>query len=106
MLVVLVGSLVAGCGGSTKQTTSAPVVASQPAAGAPTVTQAASAPAAAPGTAVVASGAGAAVTLPTPAATAAVPDILAFTAATVGGGSFDGAAYAGKPVAFWFWAPT
>jgi hypothetical protein len=24
----------------------------------------------------------------------------------VGGGTFDGAAAAGKPTVFWFWAPT
>lgn len=31
---------------------------------------------------------------------------LEFTAPLVGGGTFDGAASAGRPVAFWFWAPT
>jgi hypothetical protein len=36
----------------------------------------------------------------------AVPAALAFQAPLVGGGEFDGAAYAGRPVAFWFWAPT
>lgn len=35
-----------------------------------------------------------------------VPAALAFRAPLVGGGEFDGAAYAGRPVAFWFWAPT
>jgi hypothetical protein len=35
-----------------------------------------------------------------------VPDALQFTAPLVGGGTFDGAAVAGKPTAFWFWAPT
>lgn len=33
------------------------------------------------------------------------PEALQFTAPLVGGGTFDGAAVAGKPVAFWFWAP-
>lgn len=33
------------------------------------------------------------------------PDALRFTAPLVGGGTFDGATVAGKPVAFWFWAP-
>jgi hypothetical protein len=35
-----------------------------------------------------------------------VPEALQFTAPLVGGGTFDGAAVAGKPTAFWFWAPT
>ena len=35
-----------------------------------------------------------------------VPDALQFTAPLVGGGTFDGAAVAGKPTVFWFWAPT
>ena len=37
---------------------------------------------------------------------AAVPELLQFTAPLVGGGSFDGAAVAGTPTVFWFWAPT
>jgi hypothetical protein len=36
----------------------------------------------------------------------AVPEALRFTAPLVGSGEFDGAAVAGRPVAFWFWAPT
>ena len=36
----------------------------------------------------------------------AVPEALRFTAPLVGGGEFDGATAAGRPVAFWFWAPT
>ena len=36
----------------------------------------------------------------------AVPEALRFTAPLVGGGEFDGSAIAGRPVAFWFWAPT
>ncbi len=36
----------------------------------------------------------------------AVPEALRFTAPLVGGGEFDGSAVAGRPVAFWFWAPT
>ena len=44
---------------------------------------------------------------PTPTdPTAAVPEALQFTAPLVGGGTFDGAAAAGKPTVFWFWAPT
>ncbi|MFC0504084.1 redoxin domain-containing protein [Micromonospora costi] len=44
-----------------------------------------------------------------PAGTAAggsrVPDALAFTATTLEGVSFSGAALAGRPVVLWFWAP-
>jgi hypothetical protein len=36
----------------------------------------------------------------------ATPAALQFSAPLVGGGEFDGAAEAGRPVAFWFWAPT
>jgi len=36
----------------------------------------------------------------------AIPDALRFAAPLVGGGQFEGASVAGKPVAFWFWAPT
>ena len=43
--------------------------------------------------------------IPTDAAIV-VPEALAFTAPLVGGGEFDGAAMAGKPTVFWFWAPT
>jgi hypothetical protein len=35
-----------------------------------------------------------------------VPDSLNFRAPLVGGGEFDGAAFAGRPTVFWFWAPT
>ena len=35
-----------------------------------------------------------------------VPEALQFTAPLVGGGEFDGAAVAGTPTLFWFWAPT
>jgi hypothetical protein len=35
-----------------------------------------------------------------------VPEALQFTAPLVGGGTYDGAAAAGKPTVFWFWAPT
>ena len=35
-----------------------------------------------------------------------VPEALQFTAPLVGGGTFDGAAAAGKPTVFWSWAPT
>ncbi|NUT35082.1 MAG: redoxin domain-containing protein [Hamadaea sp.] len=38
------------------------------------------------------------------ASAAAVPETLKFTATTVAGDRFDGAALAGKPVVFWFWA--
>ena len=38
-------------------------------------------------------------------ATSAAPAALAFSAPTVGGGTLDLSTYAGKNVAFWFWAP-
>lgn len=41
----------------------------------------------------------------TTVAAADVPEVLDFTAVTVGGGSFDGADLAGRPVLLWFWAP-
>jgi hypothetical protein len=34
------------------------------------------------------------------------PKALQFTAPQLGGGTFDGAALGGRPVVFWFWAPT
>jgi hypothetical protein len=37
---------------------------------------------------------------------AAAAEVLRFTAPIVGGGELDGTSLAGKPVAFWFWAPT
>lgn len=37
--------------------------------------------------------------------TAATPELLDFTATTVGGDSFDGASLAGSPTVLWFWAP-
>lgn len=36
----------------------------------------------------------------------AAPEALRFTAQLVGGGEFVGSQLAGRPVAFWFWAPT
>ncbi|MBI5088574.1 MAG: hypothetical protein HZB15_06860 [Actinobacteria bacterium] len=42
----------------------------------------------------------------TTAVNLAVPEALRFTAPLVGGGEFDGSVVAGRPVAFWFWAPT
>jgi septal ring-binding cell division protein DamX len=45
-------------------------------------------------------------TAPATAAPVAVPPTLDFTATLVGGGTFDAKQYAGKQVAFWFWAPT
>ena len=35
-----------------------------------------------------------------------VPAALDFRAQLVGGGEFDGSELAGRPVVFWFWAPT
>ena len=35
-----------------------------------------------------------------------VPDVLRFSAPTVGGGEIDATSLAGTPTVFWFWAPT
>lgn len=35
-----------------------------------------------------------------------VPEILEFTTVDLAGAEVDGASFAGRPVAFWFWAPT
>lgn len=37
--------------------------------------------------------------------TAVTPELLDFTATTVGGEPFDGASLAGSPTVLWFWAP-
>lgn len=37
--------------------------------------------------------------------TAGTPELLDFTATTVGGESFEGASLAGSPTVLWFWAP-
>lgn len=37
--------------------------------------------------------------------TAETPELLDFTATTVGGQAFDGASLAGSPTVLWFWAP-
>ncbi len=37
--------------------------------------------------------------------TTGTPELLDFTATTVGGESFDGASLAGSPTVLWFWAP-
>ncbi|MGI5165824.1 TlpA family protein disulfide reductase [Spirillospora sp. CA-253888] len=42
---------------------------------------------------------------PTKEAAKDVPAQLKFTAEKLGGGTFDGASLAGKPVVLWFWAP-
>jgi hypothetical protein len=42
---------------------------------------------------------------PVTEATAAVPDVLAFTAPLVGGGELDASTLAGETTVFWFWSP-
>jgi hypothetical protein len=42
---------------------------------------------------------------PATAASAAVPDVLAFTAPLVGGGELDASTLAGETAVFWFWSP-
>ncbi len=91
-------SVLAGCGDDGAESPSAAT------AGAPVATTAAAAP-----TSTVAGDVAAPATTasaPQGGGAAAVPEALNFPASLVGGGEFDPAAYAGKPVAFWFWAPT
>jgi hypothetical protein len=38
-------------------------------------------------------------------ASGAIPEVLDFTAPRLGGGTVEGADYAGKDTAIWFWAP-
>jgi hypothetical protein len=66
-----------------------------PSAAEPTVTSLAAAPTTA-----------AAPTVPADPDAPVVPEALRFSAPLVGGGVFDGASMVGRPVAFWFWAPT
>ena len=103
LLAVIISLGSAACGGSTAPSTGA---ATEPQAAAPANT---AVPAA--GTEVVAVAATAASggeTTPAPAvgeAPVVIPPILQIKAPLVGGGEFDFAAYAGKPLAIWFWAP-
>jgi hypothetical protein len=96
------------CGSATKTTkvgTEAPKAASTAAPAAATSAK----PGVTATTADPAAGATTAATTAAPAATVApvaVPPTLDFTAPLVGGGTFDAKQYAGKKVAFWFWAPT
>jgi thiol-disulfide isomerase/thioredoxin len=60
-------------------------------------------PAAAPVT-TAAAPATTAVSSPGPTSAAAVPETLRFQIMTVDGGTFDGAALAGRPAVLWFWA--
>ena len=84
----------ASCGDApAEQTAAAPLVSAAQAESAPTTLPS--------GVTTVSTGAIATAKAPQPDA-----GVLGFTAALVGGGQFDGASMAGKPVAFWFWAPT
>ena len=85
LVAAFIGVALAGCGASSPATVQPPQ-------------NTVAATAAAPSTNTVAATAAA----PSPAATG----LLAFTAPLVGGGQFDGASMVGKPVVFWFWAPT
>lgn len=95
----------ASCGSSKAVNTATPAA---PSAAASTAAPATAAAAAA--TTVATSAAlSAATTQPAaaPAApAAALPAIYNFKTTKVGGGAVEGAEFAGKPVAFWFWAPT
>ena len=71
----------------------------------------AAAPATAPPAQTAASSSPASATTAAPASASAagsvkVSKVLTFSAPKLGGGTLEGASLAGKPVAFWFWAPT
>ncbi|PZF85572.1 redoxin domain-containing protein [Jiangella anatolica] len=87
LLAVIV--LLAGCGAAEDDEPEA--APSSPASATPSPTPSPSAPAVTP--------------TPTPTPPAVVPEELDFTAATVGGGTFEGASLAGRPAVLWFWAP-
>lgn len=116
--VLLVGLVVAisACGASKVTTavqpagTAAAPVASSSSAGAPASSAAATTAGgqAATSSTSLAGAAPASSTLPAATAatsTIATPSILKFSVPKVGGGTVNGSDYAGKPVAFWFWAP-
>lgn len=84
--LLAVAVLLAGCGAAEDETEAAP--SSPPVTASPSASPSLS-PASTPA--------------PTPAVV--VPEELDFTAATVGGGTFDGASLAGRPAVLWFWAP-
>jgi hypothetical protein len=90
----------ASCGSSKAVTTAAPAAAPAATTAAPAATTVPAATTAAPAATTAAPAAG------SPAPAAAVPEIYNFKANKVGGGAVDGAEFAGKPTAFWFWAPT
>jgi hypothetical protein len=100
----------ASCGSSKAVTTAAPAAAPAVTNAAPAATTAAPATALAPSTALAPATAapdpGAVTTQPAAVPAAAVPEIYKFKTNKVGGGAVDGAEFAGKPTAFWFWAPT
>ena len=109
LLAVIIGLGSAACGGSTDPSTGA---ATEPQAAAPANTAVpvtAAVPAAATEVvAVAATAASGGETTPAPAVRetpVVIPPILQIKAPLVGGGEFDFAAYAGKPLAIWFWAP-
>jgi hypothetical protein len=76
-----------------------------PATAAGTTTAVVTGPAVTPASTATAAPATAAPATTGAATAAAVPEVLRFQAARIGGGTVDAAVYAGKPVAFWFWAP-
>jgi hypothetical protein len=97
----------ASCGSSKAVNTATPAAAPAPATAAPTTGAAAATTATASAATTAAPGAATTQPAATPAGpAAAVPAIYNFKTTKVGGGAVDGAEFAGKPVAFWFWAPT
>ena len=93
----------AACGSATPSSVGAAAPASvgaaAPATAPPAQTAASSSPASASATTAAPASASA-------AGSVKVSKVLTFSAPKLGGGTLEGASLAGKPVAFWFWAPT
>lgn len=110
LLIVGVLALASACGGGTTEST-APAAA--PAGTAATADSQGAAPSSQAPPAAASAGTDATVAeaaAPSTEGTAAsemaeVPEVLMFSTVDLTGAPVDGASYAGKPVAFWFWAP-
>jgi hypothetical protein len=95
-LIVCAGAFVflAACSGTKESTSAAPASVAATGSSVVTLPSGSTQPAAAPGEAAPQGGA------------PAVPEILQYKAKQLGAGEVDLASFAGKPTAFWFWAPT
>ena len=105
--VVLLGATACSSASDDATGESLPAAPAETTVGAPEPTDATTPITDAPAPAPAATGGDTSTTEPaTTEAAVVVPEALQFTAPLVGGGTFDGAAVAGKPTVFWFWAPT